>query len=469
MNQVFYFLLCLFLTPSVYSQEKLAINISVDNYYNDTLLIAYYYGDRQLVSDTLFNTEEDAVFHWKKDSLVDQGMYLAVTLPEREYIQFLVPESDQAFSVKSDALDMSKMQVEGSEENQLFLNYVTFISDQRSQVEDIKGRMNNSLSSEEERMKATKELEVVDLNVANYIDQISAEYPNSITALILNSNKAVDFPEFEGTEQEKKLKQYIFYKNNYFESIDTKHPAIFKTPILDQRFLYYIDKLTPNHPDSIIVSVDYLLGLLEKGSEPYKFYLSSFLTRYANSKIVGMDKVYVHISDEYYSLENSPWIDEENLLLIKDNADDIRPVMLGNQVPDVTFYDENKNPVKISDLDYTLLVILFWAPDCGHCKKTMPDFVSFEENYRDKDVKVLAVCTKHKEKTKTCWESIPEKNMTNFVNVADEFHRSRFKIKFNVKTTPKVFILDKERTILMKNIGIEQIPSVIDELLNQIK
>ena len=99
----------------------------------------------------------------------------------------------------------------------------------------------------------------------------------------------------------------------------------------------------------------------------------------------------------------------------------------------------------------------------------MPDFVTFEEAYRDKGVKVLAVCTKHKEKMKTCWESVTEKNMLNFVNVADEFHRSRFKIKFNVKTTPKVFILDQERTILMKNIGVEQIPPVIDELLDQIK
>lgn len=469
MNRVFYLMMCLFMTLNVNSQEKLAIDFSIDNYYNDTLLIAYYYGDRQLISDTLMNTKDDPIFHWRKDSLVYQGMYLAVTLPDREYIQFLVPESDQAFKVNTDAIDMSKMQIDGSEENTLFLNYVGFISKQKSEVEDIKARLNNPFSSEQEKLEAEAMLERVDETVANYIEQISDQHPNSITALILNSNKAIDFPEFEGTEQERKIKQYVYYKENYFESINTKHPAIFKTPILDQRFNYYLEKLTPNHPDSIITTVDYLLGLLETGSEPYRFYLSSYLTKYANSKIVGMDKVYVHIADKYYSPEKSPWIDEENLLLIKDNADDIRPVLLGNQVPDVMFYDEHNNPVKISDLDYTLLVLLFWAPDCGHCKKTMPDFVEFEEAYRDKDIKVLAVCTKHKEKTKTCWETIPEKNMTNFVNVADEFHRSRFKIKFNVKTTPKVFVLDKERTILMKNIGIDQIPSVIDELLNQIK
>jgi thiol-disulfide isomerase/thioredoxin len=469
MNRVFYFLLFSLLALSGYSQEKLAIDINFENYYNDTLLVAYYYGNRQLVSDTLIRTEEDPIFHWVGDSLVDQGMYLAVTLPEREFIQFLVPESDQVFNVKTDAIDMTKLEIEGSKENELFLDYVSFISDQRTKVDDFKARLNNPLSTDKDKLEAESGLERIDSEVENYIDQVSAQHPKSITALILNSNKAIDIPEFEGTEKEIQVQQYVFYKKNYFETIDTKHPAIFRTPILDQRMNYYLDKLTPNHPDSIIIAVDYLLGLLEPGSESFQFYLSSYLTQYANSKIVGMDAVYVHIADKYYSEEKTPWVDEENLLLIKDNADDIRPVMLGNQVPDVTFYDEDNRPVKISDIDYTLLVVLFWAPDCGHCKKTMPDFVSFEESYRDKDVKVLAVCTKHKEKTKTCWEAIPEKGMTNFVNVADEFHKSRFKIKFNVKTTPKVFVLDKERTILMKNIGIEQIPSVIDELLNQIK
>ena len=469
MRSIYLIVVSVLLSLHIQAQDSLSIDITLDNYYNDSLLIAYYYGDRQLVYDTLLNNEEDKVFHWRSDSLVNEGMYLMVTLPERQYIQFLVPKDDQEFKIKGDAIILNEVEYDGSEENELFLKYVDFISEQKSKVDRLKAVLGDPLATDGKKIEAQKELEQIDVDVANYIKKVSEENPGSITALILNSNTAIDFPEFEGTEEEINMKKYVYYKKKYFETIDVRHPAIFHTPILDQRFKYYIDNLTPKHPDSIKISVDYLLGLLEEGSEPYKYYLSTFLNMYANSKIVGMDAVYVHIADKYYSESKSPWIDEENLLLIKENADDIRPVLLGNQVPDVIFYDEENNPVRISDLDYNLLVVLFWAPDCGHCKKTMPDFVKFEEAYRDKGVKVLAVCTKHKEKTKTCWESIPEKKMTNFVNVADEFHRSRFKIKFNVKTTPKVFILDKERTILMKNIGIEQIPPVIDELLDQIK
>lgn len=451
----------------VFTQDTLSVNLSLDNYYNDSLLIAYYYGDRQLVQDTLIVSESDSSFHWHKDTLVEQGMYMAVTLPDRQFVQFLIPEKDQQFSVKLNGLDLSTMKVEGSEENNLFLDYVEFISKQKDRASALQAIKSDPNSTSEQVNLAQENLENIDIEVSAYIKDISDKHPKSITAMILNSNTAIDIPDFEGTQEEVQMKRYVYYKKNYFESIDTKHPAILRTPILDQRINYYLEKLTPNYPDSIKLSVDYLMSLLEPDSESYRYYLSTFLNKYANSKIVGMDAVYVHIADNYYSEEKTPWIDEENLLLIKDNADDIRPVLLGNIAPDLSFYDKEGNPVKISDLDYELLVLLFWAPDCGHCKKTMPEYVEFEKQYRDKNVKIMAVCTKHKEKTKTCWDAIEEKEMGFFTNVADEFHKSRFKIKFNVKTTPKLFILDKDRTILMKNIGADQLAPVIDEFLNQ--
>ena len=95
----------------------------------------------------------------------------------------------------------------------------------------------------------------------------------------------------------------------------------------------------------------------------------------------------------------------------------------------------------------------------------MPGYVQFEKEFRDKGVKVLAVCSKLKDKTATCWDAIEEKGMEKFINAGDENHRSRFKIKYNVRTTPKVFILDKDRKILMKNIGAEQLSEVMHNIM----
>ena len=149
----------------VFTQDTLSVNLSLDNYYNDSLLIAYYYGDRQLVQDTLIVSESDSSFHWHKDTLVEQGMYMAVTLPDRQFVQFLIPEKDQQFSVKLNGLDLSTMKVEGSEENNLFLDYVEFISKQKDRASALQAIKSDPNSTSEQVNLAQENLENIDIEV----------------------------------------------------------------------------------------------------------------------------------------------------------------------------------------------------------------------------------------------------------------------------------------------------------------
>ena len=59
------------------------------------------------------------------------------------------------------------------------------------------------------------------------------------------------------------------------------------------------------------------------------------------------------------------------------------------------------------------------------------------------------MCTKGGDKTKTCWPAIKEKGMEDFINTGDEFQR--FNALFKIKSTPKIFILDKDKKILLKD------------------
>lgn len=441
------------------------IKFKINNYTNDTLVVGYYLADKQLVHDTLM-AEKPGKFIMKGDTSLNKGFYLLLTLPENKIVQFLI-DDDQKFEMETDINALEVTKFKGSLDNKLFSDYVAFLAKHRPEADALREKIEALEMGDPQRETLIDQLNAFDAKVAKQQYMIETEHPTTLTSLLIKSNTAIEFPEFEGDDQEKKVKTWRYYKDHYFDYIELDNPSTLRTPFLDKRIKYYMKNLTPNQPDSLIKSIDYLLEKMRPAKETFRFYLSTFLNEYIQSKIVGMDKVYVHLAEKYYAKGEAPWLDEDTTNQIVDNAMDIKPVLIGETAADIQVYLQDGTPIKISDIGAEYLVLLFWAPDCGHCKKSMPDIVDFYEEYKDKGVVLLAVCTKHKEKTPSCWEILEEKNMTGFINAADTDHRSLFKLKYNVKTTPKIFILDQNRKILMKNIGGAQLKDVMEELFRR--
>ena len=55
--------------------------------------------------------------------------------------------------------------------------------------------------------------------------------------------------------------------------------------------------------------------------------------------------------------------------------------------------------------------------------------------------------------------------MDVFFNTVDPYHRSRYKTVYDIRSTPQIYVLDTDKTILSKRIGAEQLPEVIDHIL----
>ena len=95
----------------------------------------------------------------------------------------------------------------------------------------------------------------------------------------------------------------------------------------------------------------------------------------------------------------------------------------------------------------------------------MPDLINFYNTYKPKGVEIFAVCTRLQDDVPKCWESVESQGMAQWVNVVDPFLRSRFKQIYDVRTTPQIFVLDRDKKIIMKKIGAEQLSEVMDRLL----
>jgi thiol-disulfide isomerase/thioredoxin len=271
---------------------------------------------------------------------------------------------------------------------------------------------------------------------------------------------------------EKARQRYYWVREHFFDNIDLTDPALLRSPVLHAKVDQYMTKIAPQHPDSINVAIDYILAKIKNAPEINKYFLVHFLNYYAKSQIVGFDACYVHIAQTYYCVGQAPWTKKEDLEKICDNALRLEPILIGKTAPNIVVTDRQNKPHALWDVDADYTVLFFWAPDCGHCKKAAPFMVEFAQHFKDKGVKVFAVCsavakTVEEGDVPDCWKGVEEKGFTDdlFMNMADPFIRSRYKKLYDIQSTPQIFVLDRSHKILMKRIGAEQITTVMEEVM----
>jgi len=138
---------------------------------------------------------------------------------------------------------------------------------------------------------------------------------------------------------------------------------------------------------------------------------------------------------------------------------------MGKLAPDMLLEDKDGKKLSLHEFESKYTILLFWAPDCGHCKKSMPDIINFYNDFKDKGVEILGICTKFYKDAESCWDFVEEKEINIWLNTMDPYHQSRYKILYNINSTPQIFILDKDKNILVKRIGSEQLEEVMNNII----
>ena len=455
-------LILLFLLPATTSWAY-KITVELDNYESDTLLFGYYYGDKQYIKDTSVCDKRDKfVFKGKED--LDPGMYLIIMRPRNEFVQIIVPENDQKIHFSLDYNNaFNSLRTKNSSENQIFLEYLSFLQVSRIKADSLQKQLDRT-EDENERSNLQAGLDLINKEVRDNQQRIVQQHPETFTALIINTNEQVEVPDFDGSVKEQEEQQYQYYVKHFFDRVDLKDDRLSYSSFLLPKVTRYIDQLIPQIPDSINKALDLILGRAEGSEHNFKFLLVHHLNKYANSKYVGMDGVYVHLVDNYYTKGKAPWVSDENLLKMMKNSMTLKPLLIGKVAPDIRVYKQDKSPVSLHEIKSKYLALYFWAPDCGHCKKSLPKLKTLYPELQERGVEVMAVCSKLMDKEATCWEYIDENQIDLWINASDQFLKSRFKQIYDVVKTPQLYLLDADKKIITKKIGIEQIIGVLDTI-----
>ncbi len=441
------------------------IKVKIKGFEKDTIYLGYHYGEKQYLRDTTAKNAQ-GWFVFEGEKLLEPGMYLIVMPPDNKFFEILVNTDNQEFEVETSYdKPADEMKVKNSQDNQIFYDYLHFIASKRPEAEDLKKKIDEAGEDAAKKEPLEKKLESINDEVKNYQQNLLKKYPASLTGAIIKGTFGLEYPEFKGTEEEINLQKWRYTVDHYFDNIDLRDDRLVRTSFLFQRIDYFVNKLTVQHPDSINRGLDYILEKMDPKGENFKFYLVHFLNTFAKSNIAGMDAVYVHLVKKYYEKGLATWTDEETMKKILDNANTLEPLLIGKIAPNIQMQKQDGTKLSLHDIQSPYTVMFFWDPECGHCKKAAPFMVEFDKKFKSKGVTIFSICTEFTEDVPKCWESIKEKEFTDFINVVDPYHRSKYKTIYDIKSTPQIYILDSKKEILMKKIGAEQLGEVMDQII----
>ena len=471
LSQITFIILCLLLinisAKAAGNETGYDIKVKLTSYTNDTLLLGYQLGSQSYIKDTALIDKKTGVYTFKGEKKLEPGIYIIVMRPDNSFFQVVVNEDEQIFSIDTDAKDYyTNAKTKNSNDNRIFTDYMNYLAEKRKQAEEInKLRKTDSLSM-------VKKLAVLDEEVKAHQKDLTNKYPKSVTVLLMRAATEVDMPKFEGLDKDKKaLAEYYFYKKHYFDNYDMSNLAILRTPVMYPRISNFIDKMTPQHPDSIIESLERIFDLLKPNKPAFQFYFIEYLNKYIKSNVVGYDAIHVYLTKKYIeSGYCDDFIAKDNKDKLVENANRLFPILIGKIAPNIRTFQMDSTPITLHSIKAKYTVLFFFAPDCSHCQKQSPFLVDFFKKVKENnwDIKVVTVCTfSGTDKMPECWKYAKEKGFDGFINTIDPYMISRYKTLYNVVTTPQLFILDENKVIRSKSVAADQLTEVFDFIMKE--
>lgn len=457
--------LIIFLFISSICTAQYNISLKINGLHNNDIYLAYYFGDKNYVVDTA-RVDENGRGIFTGQSRLDEGVYLIV-MPSRNYVEIII-DSVQSFSLETDtSSDMreviKKLKISGSLANIQFKEYRLFMMEKTKEVHFAKVNAMDKTLPEKKRRQALADIEKLEKQIQTHQTKIVKDYPDILLSKIIKSMESPVLPEL-GTEINgiavDSLYQYNYLKDNYFANINFSDSRLLRTPVYQSVLERYFDNIVSPFHDSIISASAKLLKQIEANPEFMHYTLQYIFNKYSQSKIMGHDNVTVFLADNFYLNGKAHWVDSSFIIKLSERVEKIRPNTIGSTAPlldkaqtvDGMFY-----PLHSIDSKYTVLI--FWEPNCGFCKKEIPQLVEVFNRYHGKGLAVYAFYTQID--TAEWQKAVEDYNIEAWVNVYDPFYLTKFRDIYDIYSTPTIYLLDSKFKIIAKRVTIETVESIL--------
>ncbi len=482
-------LLLAFLTLTTLSFSQ-KIKLKVNGQKDTTVFLIKYYGKNLLYADTAEMKGGLVEFDGKKQKPGIVGLLL----PGQKYFEFIY--NNEEIQLETTGPDfVNNMKVKKSAENMVFVDYIKYINSERQKANDLVAKRDALKKTDEAYKTLSAEIDTISKKVIAYQNKVVTDNTGKLVSKVVKMSMDVKVPEApknaDGSPVDSNF-AYHYFRDHFFDNFDLTDDRLVNTPIFHSKLDYFFSQnMLIQHPDTIVKYAFWFCDKLNPKSEMFKYAVIHITSTFEKSKIMGMDKVFVKMGEKYYCSKNaegkSPafWMAEDKLKDLCEKVNTNKVLVQGVRPPNISLRDTtdvNWRDFYSIKADYTILY--FWESDCGHCKKSTPKLQKlYEEKLKARNVEIFGV-SKGIDEDFGKWKKFIKDNKLTYINVAltNSLFRAaqenalqfipkyttlealNYQETYDVVTTPRVFILDKDKKIIGKGLSIAQLEDFMDKI-----
>jgi thiol-disulfide isomerase/thioredoxin len=426
------------------------IQFNVLGFKDSIAYLANPYAGKQYIADTILpNADGDYILEGK--DTIPPGVYMFVNAEKQFLFQFVIDE--QRFTLSTMAKDpTNKMMVTDSPQNKYFFDYWKYVGNLYQEMSELKVK---------EDEKSKKRIEELNTKVSAFRTEFMESYPDEFITKLLKLAEEPKIPEeLNGNDS----LRYEYYKKHYFDNIDFSDGRLVRSPLLHDKLMRYLDKMIVPDPDTIVKEVRYVIELAEADPMMFKYVVSQLAYKYEASKQMCVDKVFYDIVDRHFKTGRATWVDEVQMAKILQRGKDLKPCRCGMTGNNLIMQDTTGQFIPLHEVKADYTVVVFWSSTCGHCKSMIPKLKKFHEDYKSSGVEVYGV---NIEDESEGYKKYINKMDLDYINVQDTTHATYFRYYYNVYMTPVIYLLDKDKKIVGKQLAVDSVAKLIDQLRDE--
>lgn len=421
--------------------------------------LANSFADKHFIQDTA-KVDENGRFVFTGKNKLPGGLYVLI-LPQKKSFEFIL-DKVQEFTMETDTSDFLKnMKITGSDDNKMFYEYLGFLSAKQKEAGPLRELMQKIRNNKDSTKLIAEKITGIDKEVKTYFQNFIKQHPKTLTSQIIATMLEPEIPEAPKLSNGRTDSTFAFryMRAHFWDSYDFSDERLLNTPILYSKIKHFIDNLTYPIPDSIGTAIDLIAEKARVNKEVFKYVVGGQTYAYESSNVMGMDAVFVHLTEKYYMTKQAFWVDSAQNVKIVEHAMALKPLLIGKYAPNLTLKDSSLNDMTLYDIPTKFIIVYFWDYGCGHCKKITPVLADWYHKSQTRGIEVFAVGT---ETNAAEWKKYIKENHLDWVNVYDPDSRTNFRKMYNITSTPAMFILDANKKIIAnRRLEVDQLDGLL--------